>query len=61
MASSQVSATHNPAYLLAQGELRKISSGQDGEILFYEELVNDEMPTARVLFRKTELTNSDYT
>jgi 2-polyprenyl-3-methyl-5-hydroxy-6-metoxy-1,4-benzoquinol methylase len=52
LASPQVCAAHNPAYLLAQGELLKISEGLSGEILYYEELLEDEMPTARVLFRK---------
>ena len=53
MESPQLLASHNPAYLLRRGELQRICEGFDGEILFYEELATDEMPTARVLFKKT--------
>lgn len=53
MASPQLLATHNPSYFLRQGELQRICEGFPGEILFYEELPEDEMPTARVLFKKS--------
>lgn len=52
MESSHLLATHNPAYLLRRGELQRICEALPGEILFYEELPEEEMPTARVLFRK---------
>jgi tellurite methyltransferase len=54
MESPQLCASHNPAYLLQRGELQRICEVLPGEILFYEELSDDETPTARVLFRKTE-------
>ncbi len=54
MESPQPCAAHNPAYLLQAGELQRISEGMKGEILFYEELPGVEMPTARVLFRKSD-------
>jgi 2-polyprenyl-3-methyl-5-hydroxy-6-metoxy-1,4-benzoquinol methylase len=53
MESPKLLMLHNPDYLLRQGELRKICEGFDGEILFSEELLEGEFPTARVLFRKT--------
>ncbi|MBK5274247.1 MAG: class I SAM-dependent methyltransferase [Desulfuromonadales bacterium] len=52
MASAELLASHNPTYLLRKGELRKICEELDGEILFVEEKTDEEMPTARVLFRK---------
>ena len=54
MESPELLATHNPAYLLRQGELLQICEGFAGEILFYEELSEGEFPTARVLFRKPD-------
>jgi len=53
MESPDLLESHNPAYLLRQGELQNICEGLDGEILFYEEKMDEEMPTARVLFRKS--------
>jgi len=50
--SPQPEAGHNPDYLLRRGELRRIFEGFDGEILHAEELLQGEMPTARLLFRK---------
>lgn len=50
--SPQLLATHNPAYFLRHGELRRIFEGYDGEILFAEDVDQGEMPTARLLFRK---------
>lgn len=53
MESAQLLAAHrNPAFFLGHGELRQICENLPGEILIYEELPEDEMPTARVLFRK---------
>jgi 2-polyprenyl-3-methyl-5-hydroxy-6-metoxy-1,4-benzoquinol methylase len=54
MESPQLLATHNPDYFLRRGELQRICEDFPGEILFYEELPEDEMPTARVLFRKSQ-------
>lgn len=55
MESPQLLATHDhPAYFLLRGELYRICEGLRGEIVFYEELPEGQMPTARVLFRKTE-------
>jgi tellurite methyltransferase len=53
MESPELLASHNPAYLLQRGELQRICEGLEGEMLFYEELPEGEIPTARVLFRKT--------
>ena len=53
--SPQLLASHNPTYLLRHGELRRIFEGFDGEILHAEEIMQGEMPTARLLFRKTSL------
>lgn len=52
MESPELLASHNPAYLLRQGELQKICEGFEGELLFCEELPEGDMPTARVLFWK---------
>jgi len=53
--SPQLLATHkNPAYFLRSGELPDICRDLQGEILVYEELAKEEMPTARLLFRKTD-------
>lgn len=52
MESPALLASHNPAYLLARGELQRICEGLEGEILLVEELQEGEFPTARVLFRK---------
>ena len=52
MESTELLASHTPAYLLRRGELRRICEGFGGEILFLEELEEGQFPTARVLFRK---------
>jgi 2-polyprenyl-3-methyl-5-hydroxy-6-metoxy-1,4-benzoquinol methylase len=52
MESPELLTSHNPAYLLRQGELQKICEGMEGELIFSEEKQDGEMPTARVLFRK---------
>jgi 2-polyprenyl-3-methyl-5-hydroxy-6-metoxy-1,4-benzoquinol methylase len=54
MESGEMLAAHNPSYLLGRGELQRICAGLPGEILLYEEQTEDEMPTARVMFRKAE-------
>jgi 2-polyprenyl-3-methyl-5-hydroxy-6-metoxy-1,4-benzoquinol methylase len=53
MESPELLASHNPAYLLRRGELQRICEGLEGEIIFAEEKLEEEMPTARVLFRKS--------
>jgi SAM-dependent methyltransferase len=53
MASEQLLQAHNPAFLLQPGELIRLFEEYDGEILFSEEILNDEIPTARILFRKS--------
>lgn len=54
MESTQLLATHHsPAYFLQCGELQRICTELPGMILFYEELPEEQIPTARVLFRKT--------
>jgi tellurite methyltransferase len=52
MESPELLTSHNPAYLLRQGELHNICEGMEGQLLFSEEKREGEMPTARVLFRK---------
>jgi len=51
--SPQLLESHNPAYLLGRGELVRLFENYDGEILFAEESESGEMPTGRVLFRKS--------
>lgn len=52
MASPQLLAAHNPAYLLQQGELKGIFEALEGDLLFTEENSSTQIPTARVLFQK---------
>lgn len=52
MASEQLLQSHNPAYLLQPGELNRLFSPYEGDILYSEESCSGEMPTARLLFRK---------
>ena len=54
MASEQLIQTHNPAYLLQPGELRRIFAAFNGDILYSEEICYSEIPTARLLFRKKQ-------
>jgi len=55
MESPQLLATHkNPAYFLRRGELRSIFKELPGKIVLYEELPEEQMPTVRILFRKTD-------
>ncbi len=51
--SPQLLAAHNPAYFLRRGELVSIFGEYCGEILFSEESDTGDMPTARLLFRKS--------
>ncbi len=51
--SPHLLASHNPAYLLGRGELRQIFTAYDGDILFEEEMEQGEMPTSRLMFRKS--------
>ena len=51
--SPQLLASHDPSYLLRKGELAKIFGAYQGEILSSEESDEGDMPTARVLFRKS--------
>jgi 2-polyprenyl-3-methyl-5-hydroxy-6-metoxy-1,4-benzoquinol methylase len=44
--------THKKEYLLQPGELVRIFQGFPGEILTHEEKLHDEMPTAKLIFRK---------
>ena len=55
MASEQLLQTRNPAYLLQPGELKRIFVPYGGEILFSEESSLGDMPTARLLFRKSRI------
>ncbi|MBI5485514.1 MAG: class I SAM-dependent methyltransferase [Deltaproteobacteria bacterium] len=51
--SPQLLASHNPDYFLRKGELVRIFEAYPGDILFAEESFSGDMPTARVLFRKS--------
>jgi len=44
----------HPDYFLQRGELQRICKDLPGKILFHEEQPDDQMPTARVLFRKAD-------
>jgi 2-polyprenyl-3-methyl-5-hydroxy-6-metoxy-1,4-benzoquinol methylase len=51
----QLLAMHkHPDYFLQRGELQRICKDLPGKILFHEEQPDDQMPTARVLFRKAD-------
>lgn len=52
MTSPQLLDNHNQDYLLGRGELRRIFSAYNGEILYDEEVEQGEMPTSRLMFRK---------
>ena len=54
MASPALLESHNPAYLLQPGELKRTFEGLEGELLLVEELQEGEFPTARALFRKRD-------
>lgn len=53
MSSELLLQSHEPSYLLQPGELVHLFDKFAGEILFSEESVSGEMPTSRILFRKT--------
>lgn len=53
MASEQLLQNHKPSYLLQPGELYRIFEAFSGDILFSEESNIGDMPTARLLFKKT--------
>ena len=53
MASELLLQSRDPAYLLQPGELLDIFTRFDGEILYSEESCCGDMPTARLLFRKS--------
>jgi 2-polyprenyl-3-methyl-5-hydroxy-6-metoxy-1,4-benzoquinol methylase len=53
MASEQLFLTRNTAYLLQPGELVQLFEPYDGTILFSEEVIGTDMPTARILFQKS--------
>lgn len=53
MASEQLLQSHDPAFLLQPGELCDIFAKFDGTILYSEESCCGDMPTARLLFRKS--------
>jgi len=54
MESNQLLSSHkNPAYFLRRNELQSICKDLPGEIVLHEELPGNELPTARILFRKT--------
>jgi 2-polyprenyl-3-methyl-5-hydroxy-6-metoxy-1,4-benzoquinol methylase len=44
--------THKKEYLLRPGELVRIFSGFQGDIFLPEERLHDQMPTAKLIFRK---------
>ncbi|MFZ4856272.1 MAG: class I SAM-dependent methyltransferase [Desulfuromonadaceae bacterium] len=56
MASEQLILSHQPSYLLQPGELTRLFGTFPGTILCAEENMCGDMPTARVLFRKTGFT-----
>ena len=53
MASELLLQNHKPSYLLQSGEMSRLFGAFEGEILFSEESMSGDMPTARVLFRKS--------
>ena len=55
MAPEQPSQNHNPDYLLQPGERHRIFAAFNGDILYSEEFRGGEMPTARLLFRKSRI------
>lgn len=57
MASEQLLQSHNPNFLLQPGELRRIFGTFTGDILYSEESCCGEMPTARLLFRKNQISS----
>lgn len=56
LASEHLLQHHKPCYLLQPGELCRLFGAFSGEVLFSEESMSGDMPTARVLFRKSVVT-----
>lgn len=52
LATPRLPEPANPDFFLQPGELPRLFSGYDGEILFHEETDDGDMPTARLMFRK---------
>lgn len=52
LAAPNAPVPHNPLYLLRPGELCRIFQEQPGVILQLEERPDDDLPTAKMLFRK---------
>jgi tellurite methyltransferase len=50
--SPHVPNTHKKEFLLQPGELLRIYQGFNGEIFLPEERLHDQMPTAKLIFRK---------
>jgi tellurite methyltransferase len=50
--SPHVPNTHKKEFLLRPGELLRIFQGLDGDIFLPEERLHDQMPTAKLIFRK---------
>jgi 2-polyprenyl-3-methyl-5-hydroxy-6-metoxy-1,4-benzoquinol methylase len=50
--SPHVPNTHKKEFLLRPGELLRIFQGFNGEIFLPEERLHDQMPTAKLIFRK---------
>lgn len=55
--SPQLLENRNPDYFLRHGELVRLFGTYQGEILFSEESTEGEMPTARLLFRKSSVSS----
>jgi len=53
MESPDLLANHTPGFLLVRGELARIFAGHNGQIMFEEEVEEGEMPTSRLMFRKS--------
>ena len=53
LATPAIPPPSNPAFYLQPGELVRLFSGYDGEILCHEECDDGEIPTARLMFRKS--------
>lgn len=54
LASPQLLAHHNPAFLLQQGELQDLFTACAGDILVMEECDQGDVHTARLLFRSNK-------
>jgi len=52
LVTPRMSEPANPDFYLQPGELFRLFAGFDGEILFFEETDDGDVPTARLMFRK---------